>query len=68
MDRIDDAVTFISKKLYLKKPRVANFPEIIKISTMVIKTISKDSEKLKELEIMYKNAIYMCTSSYNKSC
>ena len=49
MDRIDDAVTFISKKLYLKRPRVANFPEIIKISTMVIKTISKDSEKVKRI-------------------
>ena len=34
--------------------RVANFPEIIKIAAMFIKTTLKDSKKkLKELEVMY---------------
>ena len=33
-------------------------PGINKIVTMFIKTIFKDSKKVKELEIMYQNAIY----------
>ena len=37
----------------LKRPRVAIFAGTIKIVTMFIKTIFKDSKKLKELEIMY---------------
>ena len=36
----------------LRGPRVANFPDIIKISTMFIKKTFKDSKKLKELQIM----------------
>ena len=36
----------------LRRPRVANFADIIKIATMFIKTTFKDPEKLKELEIM----------------
>ena len=36
----------------LRKPRVAIFADIIKIVAMFIKTIFKDSKKLKELEVM----------------
>ena len=40
--------------IILRKPRVANFADIMKITTMFIKTIFKDSKKkLKDLEIMY---------------
>ena len=37
----------------LRKPRVANFTDIIKITVMFAKTTFKDSKKLKELETMY---------------
>ena len=46
-------MTFISKYFNWKGPRVTNFAEIIKIATMFVKTIFKDSKNLKELEIMY---------------
>ena len=36
-------------KIHLKRPKVANFADIIKIATMFIKKTFKDSE----LEIMY---------------
>ena len=43
----------------LGRPRVAIFADIIKIVTTVIQAIFKDSKKVKkELEIMFKNAIY----------
>ena len=57
MDRNYDIITFI-----LRRPGVAIFADMIKIITMFIKTIIKDREKLKELEIMYKNLIYICIS------
>ena len=37
----------------LRRTRVANFNDIIKILTMFIKKTFKDSKKLKDLEIMY---------------
>ena len=40
--------------------RVANFIEIIKIITIFIKAIFKVQKKLKELEVMFQNAIYIC--------
>ena len=40
---------------FLRRPRVANSADIIKIATMFIKTTFKDSKKLKELEIIYSN-------------
>ena len=46
-------------------PRVVNFGDIIKIATMFIKAIFKDSKKLKGLENIYKNAIYICISLYS---
>ena len=43
-----------------RRPRVAIFADIIKFVTLRIKVIFKDSKMLKELEIMYQNAIYIC--------
>ena len=57
-----DVKTFISKYLYFKKAGVAIFADIIKIVTFFIKTIVKDSRKVKRLEILYQNAIYACIS------
>ena len=48
MDRNHDVITVFSKKLYFKKSGVAIFAEIIKIVTMYIKTILKDSRKVKK--------------------
>ena len=45
----------------LRRPTVANFADIIKIPNSIKKAF-KDSKKLKELEIMCSNAIYVCTS------
>ena len=45
MDRNYEFITFILKYIYFKKAWVANFPEIIKITTMFIKTTFKDWKK-----------------------
>ena len=47
MGRNGDVMIFISKYLYLRRPRVTNFADIIKIATIFIKTIFKDSKKAK---------------------
>ena len=47
-------------------PGVAIFADIIEIVTMFFKTTFKDSKKLKELDIMYENAIYNCIFWYSK--
>ena len=54
MERNYDAITFIQKYLYfiLRKPRAANFADIIKIATTLFKTTLTQT-KLKELEIIY---------------
>ena len=45
----------------LRTSAVANFADIIKILIMFIKTIVKNSKKVKKkLEIMYQNTIYIC--------
>ena len=62
MGRNYDVITFISKYLFLRRPRVAIFADIIKIVTMFVKTIRKDSKTSKELEIMYQNTICICNS------
>ena len=41
------------KYFILWRPRIVNFAEIIKIATMFVKTNFKDSNKLREIEIMY---------------
>ena len=43
MDINCDVITYVSKNLNLRRPGVAIFAEIIKIVTMFIKTIFKDS-------------------------
>ena len=63
MDRNYDVIIFISNIFILRRPRVAVFAEIIKIVTIFIKTIFKDSKTVKKkLEIMYRNGIYICIS------
>ena len=62
MDINYDVITFISKAFILGRLRVASFVDINKIVTIFIKKIFKDSKNLKELEIMYQNAIYICIS------
>ena len=49
MHRTCDIITFISKTLILRRPRVAIFADIIKILTMFIKTIIKDPRKVKRI-------------------
>ena len=50
MDRCYDLITFFFKiPLLYKLPRVTSFVDIIKIATMVIKTSSKDSKKVKRI-------------------
>ena len=46
----------------------SHFPDIIKIVTIFLKTILKSKKKLKELEIMYQNAVYIFISWYSKTC
>ena len=48
MDRNYDVINFVSK--YLK---VANFADIIKFSTIIIKATLTDSKKVKRIKIMY---------------
>ena len=50
MDTNYDVITLISKYSILRKHRVANFADIIKVTTIFIKTTLKDWNK--ELEIM----------------
>ena len=41
MDMYHDVIIFISKYLYFKRARVANFADIIKTATIFIKTTFK---------------------------
>ena len=50
------------KQFILRRPGVAIFAAIIKILYRFIKKSLKTHEKLKELEIMYQNAIFICIS------
>ena len=45
MDRNYDIIIFFQKTFILRKARIANFADIIKIGTMFIKTVLKDSRK-----------------------
>ena len=49
MDRNYDVITIISQYPFLTRPGVVIFADIIKIVTMFIKTISKDSRKVKRV-------------------
>ena len=44
----------------LRKHRIAIFADLTKIVTMFIKTSLKTQKMLKELQIMYRNAINNC--------
>ena len=61
MDRSYDVIAF-QNTFILRRFGVANFADIIKIVTMFVKTIFKDPRKVKKIEIMYQNAIYICIS------
>ena len=67
MNRIYDVIAF-QNTFNLRRPGVVNFAGIIKIVTMFIKAIFKDQRKVKKIEIMYQNAIYICISWYSKIC
>ena len=55
-----DVIAFLQNTFILRRSGSAIFAAIIKIVTMFIKTMFKDSRK--ELEIMYQNAICICIS------
>ena len=55
MDRKCDVINLYTS--ILRTPGVAIFADIIENLIIFIKTIFKDLEKLKELEIIYQNAI-----------
>ena len=61
MDINHDVITFISKYLYLRRPGVAIFADVSKIIATFIKTIFKDSRKVKILR-NYVSIIYICIS------
>ena len=44
MERNHVAINFISKYLYLRRPKVSIFTDVIKIATMFIKTTFKNSK------------------------
>ena len=50
MGRHYDVITSISKTYTLRRLRTAIFADIIKIVTMLIKTIFKDTEKVKRIK------------------
>ena len=49
MDRNYDFITIISKYPFLRRPGIVIFADIIKIVTMFIKTVTKDSGKVKRI-------------------
>ena len=57
---MDVIIPIFQKTLILRRSGVAIFADIIEIVTMFFKTTFKDSKKLKELDIIYENAIYNC--------
>ena len=67
MDRNYYVITFISKYHCFKKAWGNHFCSHHQIITMFIKKSLKTQENLKELEIMYQNAIYICFSWYNNN-
>ena len=49
MGKNDDVISFFQKIFILRRPRVAIFADIIKILTTFIKTILKDSRKVRRI-------------------
>ena len=56
MNKNYDVITFISKYLFLTSPGVVIFADIIKIVTIFIKTITKDSRKIKRIRNYLSNS------------
>ena len=54
--------------LFWEDLQLTNFAYIIKIRPMFIGKTFKGSKKLKELEIMRSNAIFICISWHSKIC
>ena len=52
----------------IRRGGVANFADIIKIVISFIKKMFEEPNKLKELEIIYQNAIYIFIFWYSKIC
>lgn len=53
MDKHYDVKNFFHNTVILGRPDVANFPNIIKIAISLIKTIFKNLEIFKKLQIKY---------------
>ena len=63
---------FFQKKIILREPGIANFADIIKIGTMFVKTILKDSRKVRRIRnyvskwnlylyfLIYQNLLISC--------
>ena len=52
MDRNYVIITLFQNTFILRRPRIVIFADIIKVVSMFIKTIPKDSNKIKKIEIM----------------
>ena len=50
MERKYDVIGFFQNRLILRRPGVVIFADIIKIVTMFIKTVIKDSRKVKRIK------------------
>ena len=59
MEKNYHVITFISKYLILRKLIVADFADIIKIATIFVKTIFKDSKKI--CIIMQSTSVFLKT-------
>ena len=59
---------FIKNTFILKRPRVAIFADIIKVVTIFIKTIFKDSKKFKRIRNYSQSSVFIYFSSCNKIC
>ena len=68
IDRNYDVITFILQYLYFKKTEQLFFLTSSKLQPYLLKLFLKTQKKLKELDIMYQNAIYICISRYGKIC
>ena len=55
-----DAIAFISKHIILRRPGIATLAELPKLLLFLLKQSLKTQEKLKELKILYQNAVYTC--------
>ena len=62
MNKNFDVTSLLQNTFTLRRSRVVIFADIHKIVTMFIKKTLKSQKMLKELEIMYRNASYICIS------